>query len=97
MIVKVTQEDIDSGKQQDCERCPVALATRRAIMENFNLVKYYQFELMVTSNFIDILDRNGYKMHCFYVGDYVRKFINAFDSWPTGAAVVPFEFELALQ
>jgi hypothetical protein len=34
MKITVTREDIRAGIQRDCERCPVALAIKRAINEN---------------------------------------------------------------
>lgn len=30
MKVNVTQEDINNGKRQDCQECPIALAIKRA-------------------------------------------------------------------
>jgi len=48
IIIHVTRDDIDRGRQGDCKSCPVALALRRAVRCDFavgdQLVSFYPEE-----------------------------------------------------
>lgn len=50
MLVKVTQEHIDKGRQKDCRLCPI----EQALIETFKVKKAYAFyEQLVIGEFPD--------------------------------------------
>lgn len=82
MLIKVTQDHIDKGEQEDCRACPIALAI------NALLTPGYVSDVART---ILIGTVNGTMMHKIRTPQIGVKFINLFDG---GKYVVPIEFEL---
>jgi len=78
LTIHVTQEDIDEGVQEDCERCPVARAVERAT----GISTVVQFERISV---------NCQNKVVFVTPTYVRIFIKAFDET---RLVTPFSFTL---
>lgn len=78
MKITVTQDDIDNGHRNDCERCPVAIAIRRCIDVPYGVD--------VGGNTRIITPIGNFKYP-----STVRKFIHNFDNQLT---VKPFTFNL---
>lgn len=85
MLIQVTNEDIANGKRDDCKHCPVALAVKRVLKED-----YY---CAVDGKYISIYQLNGRFLQNHYTSVIVLRFITMFD---TGRNVEPFEFELGI-
>ncbi len=80
MKIQVTQEDINQGVRQECEKCPIALAVIRAIGPQAATMR-----ISVDDAWVDI----GEESWC--LPRSAARFVSDFDS---GKAVTPFEFEL---
>lgn len=87
--VEVTQQDIEHGVKQDCGRCPVALALRRALRKQETYIQ----EVIVHGNDIVVIYKNkGYRT---LTPQNITHFINWFDTYGSLAIyAVPFTFEL---
>lgn len=48
--IEVTQEDINAGKEGDCNFCPIALALNRATGRLWTVNNYYCYERDIDSN-----------------------------------------------
>jgi hypothetical protein len=83
ITVKVTQEDIDDGKQASCYDCPLAIALSRAI----------GCDVGVSGGKASWVDRYGVNEVWLppVADDWYRRFDN--DNYGRGP-VSPFEFEL---
>lgn len=83
MLIEVTEEDIESGVRDDCERCPVAKAVWRAFKPDF---------VSVDQEYIRV-DEKRWK-----TPEAVIEFINLFDSADPrdeeSYKPLPFSFEL---
>lgn len=80
--IQVTQEDINTGMQDVCQHCPIALAIKRALKAE--LVSVYNFSIHV---FIS----NSEMSYKYRVTDAIYSFIERFDE---GVKVEPFSFNL---
>ena len=83
MTIKVTQQDIDSGEQEDCNTCPIALAVRRK-GGLFTHAEIYTDE---------IICRFPDKTFSWSLPKTAGEFIQLFDDFGV-EAVEPFEFEV---
>lgn len=81
MKIIVTQEDIDAGKAQCCDSCPVALAAQRAGLTNTRVGEDTSF----------YYDYASHEFKHFGLPREARAFIKRFDD---GKKVEPFEFEV---
>jgi len=79
----VTQEHIDRGVQDECDRCPVALAIAEQTPFPFGFVEAYG-DYIMWSCVIDQYARAPFE---------VNRFITRFDD---GLPVAPFSFELEI-
>lgn len=79
---RVTQDDIDTGRAQDCERCPVALAISRRLKTH----------VQVSSRTVNIYGADGYFQQDISLPPIASRFITAFDQNET--LVRPFRFAL---
>jgi hypothetical protein len=78
--ITVTQEDIDTGERDDCNRCPIALAAGRVLGG----------KVIVDDDWI--ISRADFNDSDFYaLTDEARQFILRFDA---GEPVSPFTFEV---
>ncbi len=87
--IDVTQADIDAGKRNDCGKCPVALAARRALPGHFVTVTYTDMQI------------DGPISTCYRLPDSAERFVAHFDNDlprdyenPFVNPVVPFSFEM---
>ena len=88
MVIRVTQEDIVSGKRGNCRLCPVALAVKRA-MPSAEDVRVLPGLIWFSST---EQDRWTSAMVAESVGDFIFNFDNFGSS-----KVKPFEFWLAVK
>jgi predicted RNA-binding Zn-ribbon protein involved in translation (DUF1610 family) len=79
VLVEVTQADIDAGEQEECESCPVALATRRAT----------GWPCRVDGVTIEVF--HDCRWHGHDAPAEVESFVDDFDH---GDVVLPFSFHL---
>ena len=80
----ITDEDIDNGRQDDCEECPVALAIARELTAE----KFCGFLLSVQRERV-VINNGEYLLPPIAV-----RFIEEFDS---GGTVGPFSFALEVE
>lgn len=86
MLIKVTKEHINKGKQKDCTKCPVALAIQDVVREGY----------AVHVNGIMATIYDATRFHASYPLAYpTTMWIMSFDqrSW----AMKPFEFLLPIE
>lgn len=85
MRIDVTQEDIDNGTPKNCGKCPIALAAKRAFINN-NL----EFtDLYVTLFFLVVENKENKTV--FDLPRESDRFITFFDQ---NQKVLPFSFEV---
>ncbi len=89
IVVDVTAENIAKGVKDDCSRCPVALAIRRALSLNVNETSDY-----VTVNEDEIEIRRDGRNLSIETPEVAEEFILNFDY---GDPVEPFTFPLELE
>lgn len=78
LVIDVTAEDIEEGRRDDCEHCPIALATKRALGNGFCRVFLGVMEV--------ITNGRGYIIRS---SEEVIQFVHDFDSYND---VGPFSF-----
>jgi len=85
MLIKITQDDIDTGQKNHCNNCPVALAVQRIsvkhILCHVMLDRVYGMDSDTNTVWIRLLP------------SHVQLFIANFDD---GKYVKPFEFDLEI-
>jgi len=87
ITISVTQDDINSGVREDCNKCPVARAISRHFPGEW---------VSVTGDTVSIYDNydteEDYYSGCvadYYLPESVAQFVSDFDK---GKTVMPFEF-----
>ena len=87
LVLEVTQEDIDKGIAEDCEKCPIALALIRALK-----AKNVKFgPVSVDGEHIEVYESPLGNYESYRVNEKIGKFVEDFD---TGKPVLPFSVEL---
>lgn len=89
LTVNVTQEMIDNGVQDNCEKCPVALALNTAMTEAD--YEYAHLEV-IDPEFFYLWGREE---HCIGLPGEASEFINDFD-YDGRESVKPISFEVQL-
>lgn len=69
--INVTAEDIKCGEAGNCILCPVALAVKRHVKE--------ECDVIVGINMMEILDRRGKRQTIIQLPTFVSAFIKCFD------------------
>jgi len=88
MLIKVTEEDIAAGKDNDGDSCPIALACKREIKEAIRVSHsaiYFPYTFNDATPFVPDIDR------VCWLPKTAIGFIQLFDN---GLKVDPFEFEI---
>lgn len=86
--VWVTREDIAKGQTSDPYRCPIALALKRALREQFSVTPAY-LTVSVTGGRFFVMDHGKAVTHTAKWPDGIAEFILDFD---THDEVEPFDF-----
>ncbi len=86
--ITVTEAHIKSGRQNDCGKCPVALAITPLLNKD-----YY---LSVGDESFDIISRKSHNPFCIYFPTIVRDFIPAFDGMGKAAKHLFKSFSFSL-
>lgn len=89
MLINVTQDHIDRGVKEDCEKCPVALA----VFETVPGCVYADVSDIGIKVHIRDVANGGYGVSTTKAPASVPAFYAAFDS---GRPVKPFSFELTI-
>lgn len=80
ITIDVTREDIDEGMTSSCNRCPIALAARRAVGSDL---------IGVTGSYLWV------ESQAIRLPEAVREFIHGFDDGTTLRFLIkPFSFDL---
>jgi hypothetical protein len=95
IYVDVTQQDIDAGIPTDCELCPVAIATIRALEQALGYKPSY-FAVTDEEVFIELPPAMGYNPLALDTPQEAHDFIDAFDSAYSADLGTPFKFYLDL-
>ncbi len=83
MIIQITQDDIKQGTVDDCDRCPIALATNRV------LIAGHHAKVMGSISIYNYV----YRRFTCKTPNSVKQFIRSFDD---EYVVEPFEFDLEI-
>ena len=84
MKIQVTQDDLDVGKPNDCDLCPIALAAYRV----------FGCKVSVDYGAIEVFDSDSGQYgpaRIFYLPEEAQRFVEAFDLEESTDG--PFEFE----
>jgi len=82
--ISVTQDDIDKGIKNNCEKCPIARALARSFPGYFNLASIYYLSVKAHQKDFYVFMMDTPKV-CY---DFIRDF-------DQGKPVTPFEFEIS--
>lgn len=96
LIVEVTQADIDEGHRRDCLRCPIALATYRALDgDNRPYMTYVSVSARVEVMSDEMSDgESSGILASYWLPDEAHQFISYFDDLPLQHHCKPSTFDL---
>lgn len=89
MIIKITEQDIEAGKRNDCEKCPIALALNRAF-ENPK-----GFTISVCEDFVELFAVGDSEGNLYFnLPANAQEFVFDFDNMEENERPEPFSFRL---